>query len=172
MKERIEHTLKVLKGLQLKDIGRAADLEWFIFSSIHNLGSEHDRSIVVAQYALHAECAWRVVGPEGILVASRDRYYPAGSDPYQDMDNFNWDLPGNNRCDEKVMNFIKNTANKPLIVLSIEADYLGGLSLELDDGYVIELFPDDSLEGEYWRFFRVDSEAHHFVVTGHGIDEV
>jgi hypothetical protein len=110
---------------------------------------------------------------EGIAVASRDRFYPAGSDPYRDLENlvnFEWDLPGINRCDERVSSLIKGTSGAPLIVLAVEADHFGGLHIKLSGNYSLELFPDDSLEGEYWRFFKLKS-ANHFVVTGKGIDE-
>jgi len=85
MKEIIDQTLNVLKYMQLKDIGRAADLEWFVFSSIDN----------------------------------RE----------EDME-----------------------------------------STHLNLEYTIHIFPDDSLGEEFWRFFQLDSETRHFVVTGNGIE--
>jgi hypothetical protein len=72
MKKIIEQTLNVLIDMQLKDIGRAATLEWFVFSSENNresnMGNEHSN----LEYTTHVECAWRISGAEGIVVASRD----------------------------------------------------------------------------------------------------
>lgn len=52
---------------------------------------------------------------------------------------------------------------------SVTADTLGGCSLALSDGFSLEVFPDDSLGGEYWRLLRRGNEEH-FVVTGAGIE--
>lgn len=171
MKDRIEQALNTLVDMKLTDIGRSADLEWFVFRSIPLPVSARESNLQYSEYTLHAECAWRIVGSEGIVVGSRDRYYPAGVDPYKDLMEFNWDVPGSNRCDERANKFIKSRSEKLLIVLSVEADHVGSLCIKLSDGYRIELFPDDSLGGEYWRFFKLNSDTHHFVVTGKGIGE-
>ena len=169
MKEEIERSLKILINMRLKDIGRSADLEWFVFNVYELLESNRKDEQLHAEYTLHAECAWRIVDQDGIVVGSRDRYYRAGLDPYLDIIEFEWDVPGSNRCDERINNLRKSRADKPLIVLSIEADNYGGLRIRFSDEFTLELFPDDSLEGEYWRFFRLNSSSSHFVVTGKGV---
>jgi hypothetical protein len=171
MKEDIERTLKILINMRLKDIGRSADLEWFVFNMYDPLESNRKDEQLHSEYTLHAECAWRIVDPESVIVGSRDRYYRAGIEPYSDIMEFEWDVPGSNRCDEKVSNLIKSRANKPLIVLSITADHYGSLCIRFSDELTLELFPDDSLEGEYWRFFKLGSNSSHFVVTGKGVIE-
>jgi hypothetical protein len=57
-----------------------------------------------------------------------------------------------------------------MIVLALEVDEIGSLRIILSNGYKIEIFPDDSLEKEFWRFFQLDSDPRHFVVTGKGIE--
>ena len=171
MKEEIEQYLKRLINMPLKDVGRAADLEWFVFEVHIHLGSSNQDEQTPSEYTLHAECAWRIVDPEGIIVGSRDRYYRAGIDPYFDILEFEWDVPGSNRCDERVNNLMKSRADNPLIVQSVEADSYGGLRIRFSNDISLELFPDDSLAGEYWRFFRLGDSSNHFVVTGKGAVE-
>jgi hypothetical protein len=81
---------------------------------------------------------------------------------------FDWDQPGVNRCDERVSMFLEERQDAPLIVEEVQADVVGSLRLILSGGYVLEVFPDDSVGGEYWRFFQPSTEAEHFVVTGQG----
>ena len=171
MKEEIENTLKLLINMCLKEIGRAGDLEWFLFNVGEKFKSMNWGEQPPSEYTLHAECPWRIVGPEGIIVGSQDRFYPAGGDPYLDLMEFEWDVPGSNRCDERVSHFVSNNAEKPLIVSSIEADQYGSLSIRLSGGHSLDLFPDNSLRGEFWRFFKLGDTSSHFVVTGEGAAE-
>lgn len=171
MKEQIEHTLKVLTGMPLWSIGRAGSLEWFHFGSQRRtVTSSSGGTKIVGEYALHVECAWRIIGPGGIVVASRDRLYPAGNDPYKDLMDFEWDKPDANRCDERVSMFLDKRMNAPLIVEAVQADLVGSLRLVLSDGYALEVFPDDTVGGEYWRFFQPSMDTDHFVFTGHGFE--
>ena len=54
-------------------------------------------------------------------------------------------------------------------MLEIQADKNGSLHMGLSENYAIELFPDDTVPGEYWRFFIRGYTKKHFVVTGGGI---
>ena len=83
---------------------------------------------MVGEYALHVSCAWRLVGPDGILVASGDLFTPADADA--DPDTFQWDVIGANWCDVRLRAFIEATAESPLAVVSIPADGMGGVRIE------------------------------------------
>ena len=170
MKEQIEHTLKVIVGMPMWSIGRAADLEWFQFGMQRPAPTHKGGIKTVGEYALHVQCAWRIISLHGIVVASRDRYYPAGDNLDEDLLQFDWDRPGVNRCDERVSILMEKYKETPLVVEAIEADSIGSLQIILSDGYALQIFPDDSLEGEYWRLFQPSMEKEHFVVTGHGIE--
>lgn len=171
MKEQIEQTLKAVVGMPLWSIGRVVSLEWFHFGAqCRTLPDKNGNTELVGEYILHVECAWRITGPDGIVAGSRDRLYPAGSDPYKDLENFEWDKPGVNRCDERIALFLEKRANDPLVVEAVQADLVGSLHLVLSDGYALEVFPDDSIGGEYWRFFQSSTDAKHFVFTGRGAE--
>jgi hypothetical protein len=169
VKEQIEQVLQVLVGMPLWCAGRAGDLEWFHFGGRHAVVDQRYGLKVVGDYALHVQCSWRIVGTAGIIVASQDRYYPAG-DPDQVSEDFEWDQSGANRCDERISLFFAERKQNPLVVESVQADHIGSFSLTLSDGYVFEVFPDDSLEGEHWRLFQPAMEGGDFVLTGQGIE--
>ncbi|TCX50969.1 MULTISPECIES: hypothetical protein [unclassified Dehalobacter] len=166
MKQEIEHKLEILIGLPFLRCGRACDLQWFGFGKdVQRV--DHNGSIRnVHEYAVHIQCAWRITGPKGIIVASRDRYMP--KDGWQgDEQDFEWDVQGENRCDQQISQFFREYNN--LIVKSVVADRFGGFCIALSDGFNIEAFPDDSDDGEHWRYFTFIDDSPHFIVSGQGI---
>jgi len=169
LKEQVERALKAIMGMPLTDAGRALNMGMFSFGELresvtHSLGKKG----VVGEYALHIQCPWRVVGSEGIVVASGDRNYP--EDENSDWQDFDSDGPS--LCEARIDEWLQPHKELPLTVKSVTADRLGGFKMELSQGFILEVFPADSLRGEYsehWRFFR-PFEENHFVVTGHGIE--
>ncbi len=170
MKDQIVSALGSLINSRLVNIGRFGNLEWFIFRPRIPV-ERMKQSDALPEYALNVYCAWRIVGPEGIVVASDDRYYPKGPNPDDDLEEFDWNVPGNNRCDERVVDFLSNNATRKLEVLEIKADEIGSLYISLSHNYAIEFLPDDSLPNEHWRFFIKGYTKRHFVVTGAGITD-
>lgn len=168
MKEEIERALQVLVGLPLTGAGRTAGLAWFQFGVLRDAEGRFGHKKVGA-FALHVQVTWRIIGPTGIVVAWNDRFFAAGEDPYLDYDNFDWEPPGANRCDERMNQFFAARAQTPVVVESVAGDAVGGFRLMLTDGFALEAFPDTSLEGENWRLFQPDTKDRHFVVTGVGI---
>jgi hypothetical protein len=165
----IEMALAPLVGLPLWSAGRAADLEWFQFGAqqvvVVRVGKAKGSERTVGDFALHVQCAWRIAGPNGVVVASRDRYVPAG-DPDSVSPEWEWDQPGANRCDERIHAWCHGNA---YVVRSVSADTLGGLSLVLSGDFTLDVFPDDSLDGEHWRLLQPGRATAHFVVRGGGI---
>jgi hypothetical protein len=167
MKDQIETNLRVLIGQPLVSVTRAANMQMFGFGKWVDAIEGEARK--VGEYALHLQCVWRVVSSNRIIVAQRDMYYPLG-DPETEPEHWMWDRQGANRCDERTKRLITQYTNCPLIVESIVADEIGGLSLLFSEGIKLEVFPDDSLPDEYWRFFKPGTEENHFVVSGEGVE--
>lgn len=173
MKKTIENQLKLLLGLPLWDAGRAVSLIWFDFGKkISQITKRKGNTIFVAEYKIDTESAWHIRGTKGIVVASSDRFYAAGKNPYKGFEDIDWEnKPGENRCDERLKKFINKHRDSPLVVVSVEADDWGGLIINLSRGFVIEIFRHSSVINEYWRMFEsVDRGNDHFVVTKHGIE--
>ena len=104
MKGAIERTLAPLVGLPMWAGGRAADMTMFSFGDRWRVRNRHGEMVEVGEYALHVQCAWRLVGASRIIVASRDYFYPAG-DPDDEPPNFDHDQPGANRREERMKAF-------------------------------------------------------------------
>lgn len=165
MKEKIKKELSVLIGLPIVEAGRIADLEWFSFGKLLEVIDTRGKKKLVGEYVIHIQCAWRITGPNGIIVASRDKYFPKGGWIGNEED-FEWDNPGENRCDQRIEEFFKK--NRTLIVKTVEADYYGSFQLGLKGGFSLEAFPDSSNDVEFWRLFQPYKKQSHFVVTGQG----
>src|SRR5438477_3953835 len=103
--DQIATTLGVLLGKPLFYASRAANMHMFGFGAHRMVRSPLGREIEVADFSLHIQCCWRIRIHDSIFVASRDRNYPKG-DWNQVDENFDWDRPGANRCDERMEGFV------------------------------------------------------------------
>jgi hypothetical protein len=163
-KKTVEEQLSALYHKPLFLSGRTIDLQWFQFGQINQIKTPSGRWKEVGEYALHIQCCWRIVGLEGVIVGSEDRYYPSSS-AKEIPDDFDWDKPGNNRCDANMSSFINQYC--PLNVKSIVVDDIGGFSLLFERSFRLEVFPVSSLENEHWRLFKPgEKTSPHFVLIG------
>ncbi len=171
MEDRAEAILRQLIGLPLWSIGRAADLVWFAFGTERrNVTPVNGMPKTVSEYSLHVQCAWRIRQKDAILVASADRFYPAGPNPYADLAEFEWDAPGANQLDERAGRLMEEYRLSLPIVENAIADFAGSFRLGLRHSLYLEAFPENSITKESWRLFRPYSDAEHFVFTKHGIE--
>ena len=153
LKLQVEVALNVLIGQILWDIGRAGEIEWFQFGNKQTIVTKSETIKEVGEYALHLQCAWRISSPSGIFVGSQDMYYPAIETDLH-RDDYDWDQPGNNRCDVRISLLLTGRETTPFKVNNVAADSYGGFCLSLSDGYSLEVFPDLSLDNECWRLFQ------------------
>ena len=172
MREIIETEMDKIIGLKLRYAGRASNLFWLGIGELISI-TRRGKAEEVAEYALHIQCAWRITNGHKILVASQDFYEPH-SEWEGDEADFDWDVQGNNRFDERIAAFINDIEEK-FIITAIEPDQLGGFKLQLGETYILEVFPnssDDDEYSEFWRLFNRDGISEHFVVSGEGVEYV
>ncbi|MBK0009912.1 hypothetical protein IAE23_25930 [Bacillus sp. S35] len=170
MREAIRSQIVKLIGLNLRYAGRASNLFWLGFGELISV-TRRGKTEELAEYALDIQCSWRITKDNKILVGSRDFYSPR-TGWNEENDDFDWDVQGNNRFDERIESFIENT-KEHVAVERVEPDEVGGLKIFLSQGYLLEVFPDTSEDDEYsefWRFFNRRKNSPHFVVTGNGIE--
>jgi hypothetical protein len=167
MRDEAERALTPLIGLQLRAGHRAADMQMFHLGNLTSVKSHRGELREVGEYALHLQCAWRICGPEGIVVGSGDLYHPKG-DSEDIPAEFDWQKE--NRRDERLTALLTTSAEMPLRVERVSADEVGGFTLDLSQGFRLEAFPAYSSSDEYWRLFRPGDLNTHFVVTGRGIE--
>ena len=169
MRTQVQEALSVLIGQPLWSSGRAADLEWFQFGRRKTVQDSRGDRKEVGEYALHVQCAWRIRQGDHIVVASRDLYSPP-EESDDCPDNFNWDVQGANRRDKRIAElFLCET--RQFLVRTLEVGAAGSFTITFDDEYALDVFPDDSLSGEYWRIFKPYADEPHFVVTGKGLED-
>ncbi|MDW4511809.1 hypothetical protein R7236_25890 [Priestia megaterium] len=170
MREAIRSQIGKLIGLDLRYAGRASNLFWLGFGEMISV-TRRGKTEELAEYALDIQCSWRITKDNKILVGSQDFYSPR-TGWNEKNDDFDWDVQGNNRFDERIESFIEN-AKEHVTVERVEPDEIGGLKIFLSQGYLLEVFPDTSEDDEYsefWRFFNRRENSPHFVVTGNGIE--
>jgi hypothetical protein len=103
-----------------------------------------------AEYALHLQCAWRLREDEAVLIGSSDLYTP--TDPAEDKSNFDWDEPQATRRDVLMAELLKD--ERPLVVEQVLFGNAGALQILFQEGLCLEVFPENTVDDEYWRLLR------------------
>ena len=150
--------LNNLKGANLVSVGRASSLAWFLFVKENS------------EYALHLQTGFRVVDDKKIIFASADIFQPSEAiESSHDFswENFEWDIQGNNKYDERVDLFSEIYSYK-LTVKDVFINQFGDLSIHLNNNIKIEVFVNMSDE-ESWRFFERRSDKH-LVIYGNAFE--
>ncbi len=169
MKTEIEAATAVLMGKPLWTCRRAASMANFQFGKRKKTQDSHGKPTEVGEYALHVDCAWRITRAERVVVGSRDLWYPAEFDNDAPVPaDFDWSRSLSRR--DKILDALFEGNTREFSVQRVEGGLAGSLRIDLSDGLSLEVFPDDSLEDEYWRLLAPDQEKPHFVVRGRGID--
>jgi hypothetical protein len=154
-----------LAGKVLWRCTRAANVVMFDFGERGRSSAESGAPRDAKDMALHVQCAWRVTRRESVIVASRDIHYPAD---YSECDEippeFDWDRK-RTRLDRLIDEFFQ-AGSMAYLVHKVEAGRAGYLRVSLADGFILELFPDDSLASEHWRLFAPGEHRPHLVVEG------
>ena len=174
MQQEIERALAPLIGRAVWAAGRAGAMLWVQLGERRPRRADDPGAPEVGEYALHVSCAWRLIGPHGIYVASGDLFTPA--DPMADLADFVWDEPGANWCDVRLGAFVAEVTESPRAVSSVSSDEIGSLRVFLGEDFVLDVFPDSSdsehVETEFWRLLQPGTAGAHVVVGTAGIDFV
>ena len=145
----IEQALGVLVGLPLWAIGRAVDLAWFEFGGRRSVRGWKCAEKEVGEYALHIMCAWRISRGDKVVTGRGDIFCAPEESPEPLPPDFDWQK--GNRFDRVVTEVLLG-GSRQLAVRSVRAGDAGSLTIALEDGYKLEVFPQDSESGEHWRF--------------------
>jgi hypothetical protein len=165
MENKIQEALSVIVGLPLWAVGRASDLAWFEFGSRRTVqGTKGVKE--VGDYALHVQCAWRITQADKIVTGRRDIFCTPTEAIEPTSDDFDWQR--DNRFDRMVKQLFQNESRQ-FQVQSVHAGEAGSFTLALEDGYKLDVFPQDSESGEHWRLFKPYSEEPHLVFSGNGL---
>ncbi len=139
----IRYNIDMLQGCQLTDIGRCADLIWWVFSK----GDD--------EYALHTQCACRIKQGNNIILTRSSIYY------YEDED-------AADAGDQKRMLFdyqVRHTVLGllPITITQIRESSTHDIIIEATNNIQIEIFADNPKDYEQWRMFTKDNPSLHLV---------
>ena len=157
-----EQMLRVLGGLRLRCIGRAADLLWMHFGEFREVPARGGGTREVGEWALHIQTPWRFTRGPVITVGTRDFYYYA--DGGEDYD---WDKGGVSRFDRLASTLNCDFEAVSYNVTSIVCDRVGGFSLWFGPEVSFDVFPNVASTSpgfELWRMFQPATEEAHYVV--------
>ena len=160
----IEDKLGILVGKDIQLISRAGNMfcMWFgpeVEYTTHKGEVQHG-----GNHILHVECIWRLTSPEGIVVGFNDFYTPSPKLSDEDCRTADLDEVGNNKFDYISDSLMKEIGAGTVHVTGIHADKYGGFSLSFDNGWKLDVFPDDAEDDEHWRFFERAEGSKHFIV--------
>ncbi len=153
MREDIQNTVNKIINSKVKSLGRASNMLWIVIEA-KNMSGEN------IQYSFNIQCSWRVVQNKDVILATNDIYMP--SQIVADSNDFDWDIFGNNKFDEKISKVNEIFFEK--YIIDVKVFETGDISILIEDNSVIETFIDSSEKIEMWRFLQRKSSVPHFVV--------
>jgi hypothetical protein len=160
----VEKVLRPLIGAPLWAAHRAADMATFQFGERHPATNLLGRACEVGDFALHVQCAWRIVRQNRILVASDDLYFPSNYDRDPGVpEDFDWDRDPNLR--DALLADLFHDGHAALHTSEVEAGPAGRVTLHFTGDAQLDVLPNMSLRREHWRLLRPKSDSEHFVVS-------
>ncbi len=168
LQEQVEAALSAIIGMPIWGAGRAVNMEMFDIGDRVEKTSRYGETIQVGAYAIHVQCPWRVIGPEGIAVGSIDAHYPPSVREGDESFDSNND---SSLCEEKMSAWLERRGGEPLFIRSVAADESGGFRLGLSGGYSVDVMPASSRpDYEHWRLIGPGTGRRtHFVVAGRNV---
>jgi hypothetical protein len=142
----------------------------FHFGQRKQVHDYYGRPAQVGEYALHAQCAWRIVRGASVIVGSGDLYYPASHVESESIpEDFDWDRDRNRR--DELLGALFDDGKREFTVRAVDLGTAGTCRIDFYEDMSLELFPEDSLTGEHWRLFGTEEGGAQIVSAGSGTDQ-
>lgn len=140
----IQYHINMLLGRQLTEIGRCADMVWWIFSKD------------TEECALHTQCAFRVKHDEGVILTQSSIYY------YENDDDADRNDTHAMLFDAQIQKLVQELL--PVTITSIQETSTHDLIIKAANNIQIEIFADNPTGYEQWRMFSQGNPSPHLVV--------
>ena len=160
----LRQTLASLVGLPLTCLCRVADLTMWDFG-VQNLVTTKSGWKFFSDWAIHIQCAWRLLSSDAILVASEDITRSVAGEPVSDLQ------AGATLLDYRLQTL--KLTGAALRVTSIESSHHTDLRIDFDRGLQLQILTLTSTrdsEVEFWRLIEMSGAKRHFVAKPSGIE--
>lgn len=150
-KTKMERYLFALNNSTLINVGRCADMAWYLFR----------KNDTQATWCLHLQCPWQLDSNGTMVLSNEDVYVPVAS--AVDDEDFGWDVYGHNMFDKKVAD---RNGFEGLTVDRCFADKNNDLHLCFENGLTFQTFIEPASKEEDWRLFSKEDKEPHLVIAG------
>jgi hypothetical protein len=165
----IEKQLQQLIGLPVTKIHRMAATGAIGFGDLRTAINKKGEIVQVPRYAIHISCSFRITDSRKNLTANLDMFNVNSTTEW--TADFDWDVSGANLYDETAYVMSEQFGIDSALVVRVKANLYGDVDIYLSNGFIIQIFANDSSKQEIWRLFETESQNPHFAVTGQGIEE-
>jgi hypothetical protein len=164
MRDELDTAIDSLIGLLVLSTGRAADMQWFQFGEAVTRTNRAGQTRTVGQYALHVQCAWRIMRGATVVVGSDDIGYDARGTATAAV------ADSNQRSTWRDARVAKLVSHEALRVTTVDISDVAFARFELNHTYALQLLPMTSIVGERWRLLRNIEPTKHWIVSDSGLD--
>jgi len=166
----IKSYLNALVGLPISEMIRTGNMTWVTLGQSRNTNSKNGEVKAIGEFEWHIQCPWRMVNTTNVKCpliefASADMFEPKNG--VAATKEFDWKSKDSNLLDEKF--FLWNKKNDKPQVTEVKFNTLGDLRLYLSNNCILEVFSNNSAEGEYsecWRIFSTSGAKDHLIGMG------
>jgi hypothetical protein len=117
-------------------------LEWFQFGPSRVVPSFRGGSKEVGEFALHLDCSWQLIGPDGLAAS-----------------------------DESETESLAAVGRPPLVCEATSAAEDGGAAILFAGGWLLSVCAGEPDDLEFWRLFRPGTDEPHVVIGPAGVEE-
>lgn len=147
-----------LKGKKIQYIIRSLNLVDIGFGSLFERVSISGKPYTVASFALHIQCPFRLIYQNRIIAGSEDMYICSCDEDATDLN-----VNKNSLFDHKIHEIQESFKDE--YVTDIKVNVFGDLEI-ICSNLSIFVFVSSSADCEAWRFFEVDKNTRHLVISG------
>ena len=184
----VKEVLAVLIGQPLRELGRSSMMITLDFGELieidtikqgedgRPLRDENGRGIptkaIVGKYGMHVLCGMRFTCGDEVIFARSDIFLPTveqSNKPDFSWATFDWHTTGNTAFDEFVSRHF-NGKFCDYIVKSIKVNKFGDLTIAFENGFMLELFSDNSDDSTLWNFGEMAATEDLLTITSNGIE--
>lgn len=159
------------------DFGELIEIDTFEVAKNGRLARDKDGKLIptrsmVGEHRMEIICAVRFICGDEVIFAGSDIFLPTDEQlnkPDFVWATFNWHTIGNTAFDEIIARHFRGRFDD-YIVKGVKVNKFGDLTLTFKNGFILELFVNNSEKGDGWGFNKITStRSSSLIITGRGV---